>query len=215
MSRRLVGVTMVLFYLSIGLAAVVILILQASTKSLGLPLVISSVGLVVVTVAISSIMLPEFTGAPWVPMSSEKVGKILAMCQLKESEVLYDLGSGDGRIVIAAAKDFGARAVGIEIDPFRVFYSRLKIFQLRLRGRAKILRGNFFNFDLGQADVLVLFLLQKTNDKLRGKLERELTKPDCRVISVVFRFEGWELVREDSEEMIYVYRPHPALKESS
>lgn len=206
---------MVLFYLSIGLAAVVILILQASTKSLGLPLVISSVGLVVVTVAISSIMLPEFTGAPWVPMSSEKVGKILAMCQLKESEVLYDLGSGDGRIVIAAAKDFGARAVGIEIDPFRVFYSRLKIFQLRLRGRAKILRGNFFNFDLGQADVLVLFLLQKTNDKLRGKLERELTKPDCRVISVVFRFEGWELVREDSEEMIYVYRPHPALKESS
>lgn len=206
---------MVLFYLSIGLAAVVILILQASTKSLWLPLVISSVGLIVVTVAISSIMLPEFTGAPWVPMSSEKVGKILAMCQLKESEVLYDLGSGDGRIVIAAAKDFGARAVGIEIDPFRVFYSRLKIFQLRLRGRAKILRGNFFNFDLGQADVLVLFLLQKTNDKLRGKLERELTKPDCRVISVVFRFEGWELVREDSEEMIYVYRPHPALKESS
>lgn len=206
---------MILFYLAIGLGVLVILILQTSTIGLGLPLLLSAFGLAVVTVAISSIMLPEFTGAPWVPTSSDRVRKVLAMSELKANELLYDLGSGDGRIVITAARDFEARAIGIEIDPFRVLYSRLKILQFDLKDKVRILRGNFFDIDLGEADVVVLFLLQQTNDKLRRKLERELTKPDCRVVSIVFQFEGWELLREDPEDMIYVYRPHPAIKESS
>src|SRR5271169_3728376 len=115
---------MILFYFGMGLGAATILILL-STKGLTLLVIISGVALLSVLVAISSIMLPEFTGAPWVPISRKLVGKILAMSELKPTESLYDLGSGDGRLVIAAARDFGALAVGIEIDPFRVLYSRL------------------------------------------------------------------------------------------
>ncbi len=71
--------------------------------------------------------------------------------------------------MIAAAKDFGARSVGIEIDPFRVIYSRLRIFQLRLADRVRIVRSNFFNIELRDADIVVMFLLQETMNKLQPK----------------------------------------------
>ncbi len=193
-----------------GLGAVTIFLLLTSTKGFLLPLISSSIALLVVTVTISSIMLPQFLGAPWVPTSKELVNKILSISELKPAETLYDLGSGDGRLVIAAARDFGARAVGIEIDPFRVLYSRLRISQLRLSGKAKIIRSNFFNIDLRDADVVIVYLLQETLDKLQYKLEMELTKPNCRVVSVVFRFKGWEVIRSDQEARIYVYRTRPA-----
>ncbi len=201
---------MILFYLVMGLGAVTIFLLLTSTKGLLLPLISSSLALLVVTVTISSIMLPQFLGAPWVPTSKELVNKILSISELKPAETLYDLGSGDGRLVIAAARDFGARAVGIEIDPFRVLYSRLRISQLRLSGKAKIIRSNFFNIDLRDADVVIVYLLQETLDKLQYKLEMELTKPNCRVVSVVFRFKGWEVIKSDQEARIYVYRTRPA-----
>jgi len=200
---------MILFYSVVGLGGATFLVLLGSARISTILLIPLVVTLLVAVVATSSIMLPEFTGAPWVPTSRELVSKILSMSELKPTELLYDLGSGDGRIVVAAAKDFGARSVGIEIDPFRVLYSRLKIFQLRLKN-AKIVRSNFFDVDLRDADVVVLFLLQDTNDKLQRKLERELSKPNCRVVSLVFHFKGWEVIRADEEEMIYIYKPHPA-----
>jgi hypothetical protein len=199
---------LVLFYLVMGLGVVTILLLGTTTQTFSLPLIISTIALLAIVVAISSIMLPQFTGAPWVPTKKELVGKILSITELKSGELLYDLGSGDGRLVIAAVRDFRARAVGIEIDPFRVLYSRLKISQLHLNGKARILRTNFFKVDLQAADVVVLFLLQETNDKLQLKLERELD-PNCRVVSLHFQFKGWEELRADKEEMIYVYRPRP------
>ena len=88
-----------------------------------------------------------------------------------------------------------------------MFYSRLKISRLHLQDKVKILRSNFFNIRLGEADVVVLYLLQQTNNKLQYKLESEL-KPSCRVVSVVWKFEGWEIIRADEEEMIFVYKPH-------
>lgn len=204
---------MILFYLVIILSGVFIVILLSSAEIYGLPLFISGAALLAALIAVSSVMLPEFSGAPWVPTHKEIVNKILEMSRLKPNEILYDLGSGDGRLVIAAARDFGANAVGVEIDPFRVIYSRFKIFQLGLAGKARIIRGNFFHVELQTADVVVLFLLQRTNDKLRRKLEQELLRPDCRVVSLVFQFQGWELLDADEEEMIYVYRPRRAMSD--
>jgi SAM-dependent methyltransferase len=200
---------MILFYLVIGLVVVTVIFLNT-----GLLSVILALTLVAAVVAISSIMLPQFTGAPWVPTSKELVGEILSMAELKPGELLYDLGSGDGRLVIAAERDFDARAVGIEIDPLRVLYSRLKIFQFHLKN-AKIIRSNFFNVDLREADVVTTFLLQETNDRLQQKLERELTRPNCRVVSLVFQFKGWEEIKADRERMIYVYKPHPPMEMSA
>jgi SAM-dependent methyltransferase len=202
----------ILVLLVVALSATTILTLSMPTRSLNAPLIISGAALLVAVVVSASILVPEVKGAPWVPTSRKLVSKALAMAELKPGELVYDLGSGDGRIVIAATRDFGARAVGIEIDPFRVLYSRLKISRLRLQDRARIVRGNFFNIDFGDADVVVLYLLQQTNNKLQRKLEKELTKPNCRVLSVVWKFEGWDIVRADEEEMIYVYRPRSEAK---
>jgi SAM-dependent methyltransferase len=198
---------MILFYLAIGLGVLMVLLLLETT-GFSVILIILALTLVVAVVTISSIMLPQLTGAPWVPTSRELVHEILALAELKQGEVLYDLGSGDGRLVIAAARDFGATAIGIEIEPFRVLYSRLKILQFHLNGKARIVRRNFFHVDLRDADVVITFLLQTTNDKLRQKLERELTRPNSRVVSIVFQFNGWEEIRSDRERTIYVYRPH-------
>jgi len=198
--------------LVVVLSATTILTLSMPTKSLNAPLIFSGAALFVAVVISVSILAPEVKGAPWVPTSRKLVAKALTMAELKSGELVYDLGSGDGRIVIAATKDFGARAIGIEIDPFRVLYSRMKISQLHLQDRAKIVKGNFFNINFGDADVVVLYLLQQTNNRLQGKLEKELTKPNCRVVSVVWKFEGWDVIRADEEEMIYVYKPRSEAK---
>jgi SAM-dependent methyltransferase len=205
---------MILFYLVMGLGLVTILIFLNYTTGFGWILILLVLTLVSAAVAVSSIMLPQFTGAPWVPMSRKLVNEILMLADIKPGELLYDLGSGDGRLVIAAAKDFGARAIGIEIDPFRVFYSRLKIWQYHLGDLAKTVEKNFFGVDLRQADVVVTYLLQETNDRLQEKLETELTKPNCRVVSLVFQFKGWEEIRVHKELQIYVYRPRPFLHAS-
>jgi hypothetical protein len=209
-NRQSKTIPLILFYVIMGLGVLMILLLLVSTKGLIFPLILSGVALSAVIVVISSIMLPAFTGAQWVPTSTGLVSTILTMSEVKQGELLYDLGSGDGRLVIAAAKDFGARSVGIEIDPFRVIYSRLRIFQLRLADRVKIVRSNFFNIELLDADIVVMFLLQETMNKLQPKLERELTKPNCRVVSILFQFNGWEVIKADNERRIYVYKPRLA-----
>jgi len=202
---------MILFYMVIGLSLVTIMIFLNYTTGFGWILILLVLTVVSAVVAVSSIMLPQFTGAPWVPTNRKLVKEILTMAEVKPGELLYDLGSGDGRLVIATAKDFGARAIGIEIDPFRVFYSRLKIWQYRLGDRVKIFEKNFFTVDLKDADVVVTFLLQETNDKLQKKLEAELTRPNSRVVSIVFQFKGWEEINVDKDLQIYIYRPRPFL----
>ncbi len=152
-----------------------------------------------------SFVIPSLRGAPWVPSPTETIRRMLVLAKVKAGERLYDLGSGDGRIVLMSAKEFGAISTGIEVDPFRAYYSRLIILLSRLRGRARVIRSSFYGVDLSDADVVTLYLLQETNDRLKPKLEREL-KPTCRVVSRVFKFD-WELLDADLESKIYVYSP--------
>jgi hypothetical protein len=155
-----------------------------------------------------SFVIPTLKGAPWVPSPNETIRKMLSLSGLRPGEVLYDLGSGDGRIVIIAASEFDAKATGVEIDPFRAYYSSLRIRLRGLRGNARVIRSSFFSVDLSDADVVTMYLLQETNDRLKPKLEREL-KPTCRVVSRVFKFD-WELLDADESERIYVYAPRPS-----
>jgi hypothetical protein len=164
--------------------------------------------LIVALLVVVWVFLPGAVGAPWIPTSRGVVRRMLVMADIKADEVLYDLGSGDGRIVIAAAREFGATSVGVEIDPIRCLFSSIRIRILGLGGRAKIEWKSFYNVDLGKADVVTLYLVQGTNDKLRPKLEREL-RPTCRVVSHVFKFSGWKLLRADEKAAVYVYSPLP------
>ena len=143
-------------------------------------------------------------GAPWVPTGNETVNEMLSVAGVNSGDVVYDLGSGDGRVVIAAAKRFHARSVGVELNPFWVFWTWLKLTVLGLRGKTKVIWGNFFRVDLSKADVVTLYLLQNTNYKLEPKLKEEL-KPGSRVVSHVFTFNDWNPVKADTKLQIYLY----------
>ncbi|HMK95801.1 MAG TPA: hypothetical protein VK536_10440 [Candidatus Limnocylindrales bacterium] len=143
-------------------------------------------------------------GAPWVPTPGETVNEMLSMANVKPGEVVYDLGSGDGRVIIAAAKKFHAASVGVELNPLWVFWTRLKVTASGLRGKTKVIWGNFFKVDLSKADVVTLYLIQNSNDRLEPKLKEQL-KPGSRVVSHVFMFNDWNPVKADENLQIYVY----------
>jgi tRNA A58 N-methylase Trm61 len=147
--------------------------------------------------------------APFVPTEPGIVKRMLNMADLKKEDTLYDLGSGDGRVVVSAGLR-GAKAVGIEIDPIKVLYSRFFIKLLRLDNNAKIIRGNFFEKNLSEADVVILFLLHDTNQKLKEKFKKELKK-GTRIVSYSFTLEDWKpektyLNRDSVWGSIYLYK---------
>ena len=141
---------------------------------------------------------PIFLGAPFVPVCSEEINKILKLANPKPREILYDLGSGDGRIIIEAAKKYDVRAIGIEINPFLFYFSRWKIKKLGLQERVKVLWSNFFKKDISQANIIIIYLLQRTNYRLERKFLSDL-RPGTRIISKSFIFKNLPLVKSDSE----------------
>ena len=147
----------------------------------------------------------DLFGAPWAPTSRGIVREMLSMADIKPDEVVYDLGSGDGRIILTAARKFHAKSVGIDINPLWVFWARLAVTVLGLRHRTRVVWGNFFVQDLSRADVVTLYLVQATNDKLKSKLEEEL-RPGARVVSHVFPFNGWSPLKVDAKSHVYMYK---------
>jgi predicted RNA methylase len=140
-------------------------------------------------------------GAPFIPMEPEVVERVMKLAEVKKGDVFYDLGSGDGRLVIAAALH-GAKAYGVEIDLPRVIYSRIWIFLLRLHQQAKIIHKDMFKVSLKKADVVSLYLLEETNEKLKRKLEKELKK-GTRVVATGFIVPGWKPEKSNSRGTIY------------
>ncbi|MCE7699980.1 MAG: class I SAM-dependent methyltransferase [Methanobacterium paludis] len=143
-------------------------------------------------------------GAGWQPASMKVVKKMLDMAEVNSGDVVYDLGSGDGRIVITTARKYHARAVGIEVDPLRVLWSVLVVTVLRLRKDVKIVWSNFFHQNLTHATVVTLFLWHGTNQQLKQKFLEEL-KPGTRVVSYYWTLEEWKPVKVDKKEQIYMY----------
>ena len=155
-------------------------------------------------VALVSIMWTIVLGSPWTPTPPKRVRRMLDMAEVGPEDVVYDLGSGDGRIVIEAAKRYRARAVGIEADPLRVLWSRLIVALLGLQKQVGIVWGNLFDRGIEEATVVTLFLRQRTNKLLKSKLQREL-RPGTRVVSYIWTFEGWSPTKTDPEAQVYVY----------
>lgn len=142
--------------------------------------------------------------AAFVPTPLPIVKKMLELAEVKPGETLYDLGSGDGRILIVAARDFGAKAIGVEIDR-RLIATSLKRLQVeRLEEKVKVMEGNFFTTDIGDADVVTLYLRQDTNNRLGEKFKREL-RPGTRIVSYVFHIAGWTPTKADKASHIYLY----------
>ena len=121
----------------------------------------------------------------YVPTPQPVVETMLELAAVKASDVVYDLGSGDGRIVITAAKKYGARGVGIELYPALVRKARENAAAAGVGNRVRFMTQDLFTTDLRPATVVTLYLLQSINERLRPKLVREL-KPGTRVVSHVF-----------------------------
>jgi SAM-dependent methyltransferase len=118
------------------------------------------------------------------------VKAMLDIAKVGPSDFVVDLGSGDGRIPIAAARDYGARALGIELDPALVEQSRQNARQAGVADRVQFVEQSFFEADIGEATVVTLFLLPPVNLRLRPKLWKEL-KPGTRVVSYQFHMGDW------------------------
>ena len=128
---------------------------------------------------------------PYFPSTDEAVLGMLKLAGTGPGDVVYDLGCGDGRIVIAAAREFGARGVGVEIDPAPL---RMAVYQARRAGvvdRVRFVRGDLFEADIGDATVVTLFLFEDLNRRLLPKLRKEL-KPGARIVAHRYGFgEDW------------------------
>jgi ubiquinone/menaquinone biosynthesis C-methylase UbiE len=127
---------------------------------------------------------------PYVPTPQEIVVKMLDLAKVTPDDVVYDLGSGDGRIVITAAQKFGAHAVGVEINPDLYRQSSERIKELGLQDRARIIYEDMFHVSVHPATVVIMYLLTSFNEKLRPMLEREL-RPGTRIICHDFHVPGW------------------------
>lgn len=145
-------------------------------------------------------------GAPWVPTSMGMVRKMLDLAEVGPEDLVYDLGCGDGRTIFTAARRYGARAVGIEIDPLRFLWCQLLVTIYKLRGQVKIIYGDFFSQNITEATVVTCYLLQDTNQRLETKLKREL-RPGTRIVSHTFTFPGLHKVRHNGEARLYLLSP--------
>jgi predicted RNA methylase len=146
--------------------------------------------------------------APSIPTPSTVVDRMLDAGHVKASDIVYDLGSGDGRIVIAAAQK-GAKAVGVEMLPDLCRQAQHRIQELGLSDRASIVEGNVFHVDFSRATVVTMYFMTDSNERLRPNLEKYL-KPGTRVVSNQFPIKGWkpvsvEHVKAGMDYTIYVY----------
>ena len=137
--------------------------------------------------------------APFVPTPQKIVEAMLRLANVDKYDRVYDLGSGDGRIVITAAKDFKAEAVGVELDDDLYKKSSARIAELGLQKRAKILHANMYHVSLRMATVVTLYLLTSVNERLKPILERDL-RPGARVVTHDFQIPGWA---PEKSEMVF------------
>lgn len=119
---------------------------------------------------------------------------MLEYATLDPGEIIYDLGCGDGRVVIMAAEEFGANGVGIDINLRLVKEARAKVHDQRVDDRVRIIHGNIFDLDLSPADVVTMYLTTGANEKVRPKLEAEL-RPGARVVTHDFSISKWDYTK--------------------
>jgi predicted RNA methylase len=135
--------------------------------------------------------------APFVPSPAQVIEFMLKLADLKAGEVLFDLGAGDGRAVIMAAKSFGARTVGVELREDLAKKALSTIHENGLSDRVTIVNGDMFGVNLTSADVVFLYLTTSANEKIRPKLEQDLRK-GTRVVSHDYEIVGWKPARVEN-----------------
>jgi SAM-dependent methyltransferase len=143
----------------------------------------------------------------YVPTAFETVTAMLKLAEVTDKDIVYDLGCGDGRFVVTAARQFGARGVGVDIDPERIKEARELAKRTGAEDKVRFIEGDLFETDISEATVVTLYLLTRLNLKLRPKLQKEL-KPGTRIVSHAFDMGDWkpEKTANVGGSSIYLWR---------
>ncbi|MFA4891274.1 MAG: hypothetical protein WC604_02900 [Candidatus Gracilibacteria bacterium] len=179
--------------------------------------VIIAVIIVIIALA-TSFVVAVFGGGPFVPTPKKAVIKILKHAGIRKGDILYDIGAGDGRFLHYAEKLYGAKATGFEIDPFVYTLARFK--QILFGWKGKMIRGNFQNYSLKDADIVICYMLPDTLRKYQKKFEDEL-RTGCKVISYTFHIGSWKpykVIPKDTRtniKRLYIYKRDTAAKTSA
>lgn len=144
-----------------------------------------------------SLSAPQVPRAPFVATPPDVVDRMLRLASVSSSDVVYDLGSGDGRIVIAAAQQYGARGVGVDIDPAQIAEARRNAAQAQVEHLVTFRLEDVLDTDVSEATVVTLYLLSAQNVALRPTLDRQL-RAGARIVSHNFGMGGWEADEVDT-----------------
>lgn len=165
--------------------------------------------LIIIMVLAGSAAWAGYRAAPYVPTRQHDVERMLRLAELKAGELVYDLGAGDGRFVLTAARRYKAKAIGFEISLLPYLVGLIRIRRSKQGALASMRFQDFFHHDLSAADVIVCFLTPGAMAKLGPKLKREL-KPGTRVVSFAFPIRDWTPVLKDKPEprtmAVWLYR---------
>src|SRR5499427_4916115 len=153
--------------------------------------------LTIAAAAAQTAQLRREPDVPFVPTTEQAVDAMLKLANVKKADIVYDLGCGDGRIVIAAAKTYGAHGVGIDIDPDRIREAKENAKKAGVENLVRFEETDLFQANFHEATVVTLFLLRSVNLKLRPKLLQDL-KPGSRVVSNTFDMGDWRPEKEQS-----------------
>jgi hypothetical protein len=170
--------------------------------------VLIGLGLLFLLISGLWLIVPALYGVPWVPTRDPRIRRALQLANLQPGETLYDLGAGDGRVLVMAAKEFGAYAIGIEIGPVQCLVGWLRIWFSGSRPKARVRCGNFYRADLSDADVIFVYATSSQTSKLLPLLERQM-RSGARVVSIAADFEGWQPSKIDREMLIFQYEMPP------
>ncbi len=152
---------------------------------------------------LSMVWPPDSPWAPWWRTNTKTAKAICKLANINNKDIVYDLGCGDAEVLLQAAKR-GARGVGIEIDPLRVFVAKVRVFINNFNDKISIKRDNFFNQDISDATVIIVYLVPKTLDRLKTKFLKEL-KPGVRIVSYKYEID-LPLIADDKRNDIKVYK---------
>lgn len=171
-------------------------------------LIVDLLSILFLVVALLWFLVPMIYGRPSIPTQPRRIRKALQLANLQSGETLYDLGAADGRVLLIAAREFGARAVGIEAGLVQCAWIWLRVAASGLGEQIQVRWGNFQKANLHDADVLFVYAASREVGKLAPILEGQL-KPGARLVSISADFPEWEPSAMDEHDLIFIYNMPP------
>jgi len=160
------------------------------------------------TIFVAYLLVPFLTGAGYEPVPSNVLARMIALSRPAKGQLVFDLGSGFGRMIIRVAQETGARCVGVEVDPIKVWWTRRAVNSKGLAAQVKVIHSNLLDADISQADFVFVFLWDGIMQKL-GKKAIEEMRPGSMIVSYYHKIVGWQTETEDAKMRVYLYRIPP------